>query len=131
MFRVLDLLPGREGGQVLKSQIHPHRRCPARERGRYFLDFRAKAHEIPSCGIEGKGHQIRSIDAGQRFGKLENPEFRQSQNATLPCRPSVLKAQAPRAAFAFELRMLGTAGEVVAKSGILIAKTLDEAGRGY
>src|ERR1700685_1350007 len=101
---------------MLQAQIHPHRGCAARERGRSFLDFGAKAYEIPSRGIERKGHQIRSIDAGQRFGEFENPEFRQSQNATLPCRPSVLKAQAPpRAAFALELRVVGAAGEVVAK----------------
>ena len=49
---------------------------PAGERRRGFLNFGAKAHEIPSRGIKRKGHQIRSIDAGQRFGEFENPEFR-------------------------------------------------------
>src|SRR5579863_50536 len=75
--------------------------------------------------------QIPCSNGRQRFGEFQHPEFRQRQNATLPGRPSILKAQAPRAAFALELRILGTAGKEVAKRDVLIAQALGEAGRGY
>lgn len=76
-------------------------------------------------------YQIGSIDGWQRFGKFHSPEFRQTQDPAFPRGPCALKAQAPRATFTLELGILGTPGEVVAKSPVLITQALGEAGCGH